>query len=334
VLAVRFHSFGDPGVLSAEQVPEPAGPVRDQILVQVHASSVNGTDLGLRRGDLKAATLGRMPFTAGFDLAGTVLQCGPAVTAFSPGDRIMALLGHGGGGQAERVVLRQTRAARAPAGCSLTQAAALPLAALTALQALHGKAHLPVRSPGSRVLVVGACGGIGSYAVQLAKLAGAHVTAVASGPKLPYATELGADELIDRTEHDATRLGEQWDVILDTPGTLTLAHARGALAPGGVLVSTRPLSRDALQSLARTPRSRARARFAAVMTQAQSQDLTHLAGLIDTGRLHPTLQRAFPATHAAAAHQHAEGPATGKVEIHLHTASATGVTSETELPPR
>jgi NADPH:quinone reductase-like Zn-dependent oxidoreductase len=242
VLAVRFHSFGDPGVLRVEQVPEPARPVRDQLLVQVHASSVNGTDLGLRRGDLKVATLGRMPFTLGFDLAGVVLQCGPEVTAFSPGDRIMALLGHGGGGQAERVVLRQSRAARAPGGCSLAEAAALPLAALTALQALHGKAHLPARPPSSRVLVVGASGGIGSYAVQLAKLAGAHVTAVASGPKLPYAAELGADELIDRRHHDATRLGEHWDVIVDTPGTLTLAHARGALSSGGVLVSTRPLS--------------------------------------------------------------------------------------------
>ena len=300
--------------------------------MQVHASSVNGTDLGLRRGDLKVATLGRMPFTAGFDLAGTVLACGPAVTAFSPGDRIMALLDHGGGGQAERVVLRQTRAARAPAGCSLSQAAALPLAALTALQALHGRAHLPARPPGSRVLVVGACGGIGSYAVQLAKLAGAHVTAVASGPKLPYAVELGADELIDRSEHDATRLGEHWDVILDVPGALRLAHARGALAPGGVLVSTRPLSRDALQSLAPRLTRRARARFAAVMTQARSQDLAHLAALVDTGRLRPTMQRAFPATQAAAAHQHAEGPATGKVVIHLDTASGAGVTPETEPP--
>lgn len=274
-----------------------------------------------------------MPFTPGFDLAGTVLACGAAVTAFSPGDRVMALLGHGGGAQAERVVLRQTRAARVPAGCSLSEAAALPLAALTALQALHAKAHLPARPPGSRVLVVGACGGIGSYAVQLAKLAGAHVTAVASGPKLPYAAELGADDLIDRREHDATRLGEHWDVILDTPGRLTLAHARAALASGGVLVSTRPLSRDALQSLAPRLFRRAGVRFAAVMTQARSQGLTHLAALVDTGRLRPTLQRAFPAIRAVAAHQHAEGPATGKVVIHLYTAAAmTGMTSQTDQP--
>ena len=294
MLAVRFHSFGDPCVLRTDVVPEPRAPVRDQILARVHASSVNGTDLGLRRGDLKVATLGRMPFTLGFDLAGTVLSCGPAVTAFSPGDRVMALLGHGGGGQAERVVLPQGRAARAPATCSLPQAAALPLAALTALQALHGKAHLPARPPGSRVLVVGASGGIGSYAVQLAKLANAHVTAVASRAKLPYAADLGADELIDRAEYDAVGLGDQWDVILDTPGALAVADVRGALRPGGVLVSTRPLSRDAFRTLAATPVRRDKRRFAAVMTQARSQDLAHLAALVDTGRLRPTMQAHVP----------------------------------------
>jgi NADPH:quinone reductase-like Zn-dependent oxidoreductase len=317
VLAVRLHTFGDPSVLRAEPVPEPARPVRDEILVRVHASSVNGTDLGVRRGELRVATLGRMPFTLGFDLAGTVVQCGPTVTAFSPGDAVMALLGHGGGGQAERVVLRQGRAARAPASCSLSHAAAVPLAGLTALQALHGKAHLSARPAASRVLVLGASGGVGSYGVQLAKLAGAHVTAVASGRKLHYAAELGADELIDRTQHAPTRLGEQWDVILDAPGTLALVDARGALRPGGVLVSTRPLRWDALRTLAPGPLRRATTRFAAVMTQARSQDLAHLAALVDTGRLRPTLHRSFPAHEAPAAHQDAESHATGKVVIEL-----------------
>lgn len=233
----------------------------------------------------------------------------------------MALLGHGGGAQAERVVLRQGRAARAPGTCSLTQAAALPLAALTALQALHGRAGLSVRPPGSRVLVVGASGGIGSYAVQLAKLSGAHVTAVASLGKLAFAADLGADELIDHREHDATRLGERWDVILDAPGVLTLAAARPALTDGGVLVSTRPVSPDALRALWPVRPRRRSGRFTAVMTRARSQDLTHLAALVDDGRLRPTVDRVFPVTQAAAAHAHAEGPATGKVVIQL---AATG----------
>lgn len=323
MLAVRFHRFGDPGVLRTEEVPDPPAPTSDEILVQVDASSVNGTDVGLRRGDLKVATLGRMPFTPGFDVSGTVVACGPAVTAFSTGDRVMALLGHGGGGLAERVLLRQARAARAPAGCSMAEAASLPLAGLTALQALHGHAHLPSLGRRPRVLVLGAGGGIGSHAVQLAKLAGAHVTGVASGERLSCAADLGADELVDRMRQDVTDLGERWTVILDTPGVLSMADARRALTPDGVLVSTRPISRDALRSLVMAPTRRSGVRFVAVKTRARSQDLALLAHLVDTGQLRPTLRRAFPAREAGAAHRHAEGPAPGKVVIEM--AGAEGV---------
>ena len=107
--AVRFARHGDPSVLRVDEVPEPREPTGDELLVRVDASSINGTDLGLRRGDAKLATWWRLPYVPGFDVAGEVLRCGPAVTAFSPGDRVMALLGHGGGGQAERVLLRQGR---------------------------------------------------------------------------------------------------------------------------------------------------------------------------------------------------------------------------------
>jgi len=132
------------------------------------------------------------------------------VTAFSPGDRVMALLGHAGGGQAERVVFRQEQAARVPVSCSTAEAAALPLAGLTALQALYGRAALRARrSP--RVLVLGASGGIGAYGVQLAGLAGAHVTAVSSGPGLEFVAWLGADDVVDRREQEVTALRRHWD---------------------------------------------------------------------------------------------------------------------------
>ena len=165
MLAVRFDAYGDPAVLRLDDVAAPRAPVRDELLVRVAASSVNGTDLGLRRGDLRVATWGRLPFVPGFDIAGEVLRCGPAVTAFAPGDRVMALLGHGGRGLAELVLLRQGRAARVPVSCSFEEAAALPLAGLTALQALYGMAGLRARRAPARVLVVGAAGGIGSFAV-------------------------------------------------------------------------------------------------------------------------------------------------------------------------
>ena len=312
--AARFHHHGDPSVLRVDDVAPPRAPVGDRILVRVLASSINGTDLGLRAGGARIATLGRLPFVPGFDLAGEVLECGPAVTAFAPGDRIVALLGHGGGGQAERVLLSQSRAAAAPRSVPPEAGAALPLAGLTALQALHGKAALHTR-PGARVLVTGASGGIGSYAVQLAKLAGAHVTALASGPKLPFVTELGADEVLDRHRHEVTDLDPTFDVVLDATGRLELAAVRPVLADGGILVSTRPVSLDALRALA--PRRPAGRQFAAVATRARSQDLARLVALVDAGRLRPTLDRTVPLADIVAAHRHAETDVRGKVVITL-----------------
>lgn len=326
--AVRFAGYGGPEVLQVDQVPEPGEPVGDELLVRVHASSVNGTDLGLRRGQGKVATWRRLPFVPGFDLCGQVVRCGPAVTAFRPGDRVVALLGHRGGAQAELVRLRQGRAALAPSSCSTAAAAALPLAGLTALQALHGAAALHARPPGCRVLVVGAAGGIGSYAVQLADLAGAHVTGMASGAKLAFVRDLGADEVLERpgssrdTDSDTGPGGQlaalgRFDVVLDTPGRLGLRQVLPALSDDGVLVSTRPIGPDAVRALVPRRASRSRARFAAVMTRARSQDLAHLAALVDDGRLRPPVDRVLPLDQVVAAHRHAEGPVRGKVVLTL-----------------
>lgn len=308
--ALRFHTFGGPDVLRVDDVAPPGPPTGDRILVRVDASSINGTDLGLRRGDLKIATLGRMPFVPGFDLAGEVLACGPDVTAFAPGDRVMALVGHGGGGQAERIVLRQGRAALAPRSGPPAQAAAIPLAGLTALQAL-GLGGLAARRA-ARVLVNGATGGIGTFGVQLARIGGAHVTAVASAARLDLAKELGADVLVDRHTHDVGALGERWDIVLDAAGTLPAATIRPLLRPGGVHVSVRPISLDALM-----PRRPGAARFAAVRTTPRSADLTRLAALVDRGELRVVLDSVHPLADAADAHRRAEGGVRGKVVLTL-----------------
>jgi NADPH:quinone reductase-like Zn-dependent oxidoreductase len=314
VRAVRFHTCGAPDVLRIDRVPDPGDPTGDELLVRVEASSVNGTDLGLRRGDLRIATLGRLPFTPGFDVAGQVLACGPAVTAFAPGDRMIALLGHGGGGQAELVRLRQGRAALAPRTVPAVDAAALPLAGLTALQGL-ARAGLAAR-PGARVLVHGASGGIGTFAVQLAVLAGAHVTAVAGAARLDLATELGAHEVVDRHSRDVTTLGERFDVVLDAAGTLPFVP--GLLTGDGVQVSVRPLSPDVLRAaLRRAGPGRRGPRFTAVRTAARSQDLARLAALVDAGRLRAVLDHVHPMTDAAGAHRRAEAGVRGKVVLDL-----------------
>ena len=316
--AVRLRGSGDSTVAVVADVPEPAAPTGDEVLLRVEASSINGTDLGMLGTGMSAAVVRRIG-SPGFDVAGEVLACGPEVTAFSPGDRVMALLGHAGGGQAERVVFRQEHAARVPVSCSLTDAASLPLAGLTALQALYGRAALRGRrSP--RVLVVGASGGIGSYAVQLARLAGAHVTGVAGGPKVEFVARLGADDLVDRHEQHVTDLGRRWDVVLDTPGRLSLAAARSLLEADGVFVTTRGVGPDSLRELVPARLRRRGPAFAAVRTRPRSADLAHLAALVDSGRLRPLVDRVFPLAQVDDAYRHARGPATGKVVVTTSTA--------------
>ncbi|SNS32041.1 NADPH:quinone reductase [Geodermatophilus pulveris] len=317
--AVRLQGSGDDTVPVVVDVAEPGAPAGDHLLVRVEASSINGTDLGMFGTGLTAAVVRRVG-RPGFDVAGEVLACGPEVTAFSPGDRVMALLGHAGGGQAERVVFRQEQAARVPVSCSVAEAASLPLAGLTALQALYGRAALRARrSP--RVLVIGASGGIGAAAVQLARLAGAHVTGVASGPKLAFVAGLGADDLVDRHEEDVTALGRRFDVVLDTPGRLPAAAARPLLADDGVFVTTRGLGPDSARELV-PGRLRRGPGFAAVRTTPRSADLAHLAALVDGGLLRPVVDRVFALDRIEEAYRHARGPVTGKVVVATAAAPA------------
>ena len=313
--AVRFRRPGGPEQVLVDDVPDAGDPRRDEVLVRVAASSINGTDLGLRRGGMPAARWGWKPFPLGFDLAGTVERCGPHVTAFAPGDQVTGLLGHGGGAQAELVRVRQGRAALAPASVSLVHACALPLAGLTALQALHGWAHLHSRPKGARVLVIGAAGGIGCFAVQLAAAAGARVTGIARSSTLPAVADLGAHEVLAREGWEPADAEARWDVVIDTPGSVTAADARSLLADRGVLVSTRPISRDALLARVR-PGSLGRGRtYTAVMTSARSQDLAHLARLVDAGRLRVVVDSVHHVEQAADAHRRAEAHPVGKVVV-------------------
>jgi NADPH:quinone reductase-like Zn-dependent oxidoreductase len=311
--AVRLVRAGGSVVPRVVAVPAPAAPAGTQVLVRVAASSINGTDLGLLRGGRLFRALSGGRVAPGFDLAGEVVACGPAVTGFTTGDRVMALIGHTGGGMAELVLLPQHRVARAPRTIDLEQAAGIPLAGLTALQALHGRAALSSRSA-PRVLVVGAAGGIGAYAVQLARLAGAHVTAVADAARADFVRDLGASVVVDRRRDDVLAGGGLWDVVLDAPGALRFAAVRPALTDGGVLVSTRPLSPDSIRGL--LPGSGPRA--TAVATRRSPVDLAHLAHLVDTARLRVPLDRVVALEDVASGFEHTgSGQLRGKVVVSL-----------------
>lgn len=313
--AVRLVRAGASVVPRVVEVPAPPPPAGSQALVRVAASSVNGTDLGLLRGGRLFRALSGGRVAPGFDLAGEVLACGPAVTGFSVGDRVMALIGHAGGGMAELVLLPQHRLARAPRTIDLEPAAGIPLAGLTALQALYGRAALQARTD-PRVLVVGAAGGIGTFAVQLARLAGAHVTAVADPARADLVRELGAHVVLDRRRDDVLAGGGRWDVVLDAPGVLRFSAVRPSLTGDGVLVSTRPLSPDTVRGLrpGRGPRA------TAVATRRSPVDLAHLAHLVDTARVRVPLDRVVALEDVASGLRHAgSGRLRGKVVVSVAT---------------
>ncbi len=335
--AVRVHGSGDSASLRVDQVPEPREPRGEELLVNVAASSVNGTDVGVVRGDMPLSALRRGPRSLGFDLAGEVVAVGEAVTAFEVGDAVVALLGHGGGAQAELALVDSGSAALAPDSVAWSTAAGLPLAGLTALQALHGRAALSAR-PGARVLVVGAAGGVGSFGVQLAAIAGAHVTAVTDAARADWVRGLGADEVVDRRPRLGA-LGAGFDVVLDAPGVLSQEVARSLLRPGGTSVTTRPqpttvissvgsgLMKDVMGGLGALGApvggtggagGADRPTHTAVMAKARTRDLDRLARLVDDGRLRVPVDDVLPLAEVAAAHARTtSGEVRGKVVLTL-----------------
>jgi NADPH:quinone reductase-like Zn-dependent oxidoreductase len=300
-------------VLRVEELPRPV-PTGDQCLVRVHAASINFADIGMRRGDLRATSFWRLPVIPGYDVAGEVVECGPAVSAFLPGDRVHALIGLRAGGTAEYVCIEQSRLALVPRSISLTEAAAVPLAGLTALQALRSKAN--VRS-GQRVLVHGATGGVGSFAVQIARILGCHVTGVGSGDKLDLVRTLGAHEVIDYKLEDFTRRRERWDVVFDAAGNRRFEDVRPVLWASGKMVSSRVHPREALATV-RGLLGSSGPGFTFLITSERGQDLSLLARWIDGGELKVPVDRVFPLSEIQAAHRYAEeGRARGKVVVRL-----------------
>jgi NADPH:quinone reductase-like Zn-dependent oxidoreductase len=249
-------------------------------------------------------------------VAGTVVAVGDDVTAFAVGDEVY---GVGRGSFAQYAVARADKLARKPAALSFEQAAVVPISAATALQALcdHGRLE-----QGQRVLVIGASGGVGSYAVQLAKALGAEVTGVASTPKLDLVRSLGADHVIDYTREDFAEQGGRFDLILDIAGNPKLSRLRRALRPHGTVVIvggedggnlTGGMSRT-LRALALSPFISQR--FANFINKERASDLDRLTQLIDAGQVTPSLERTYPLDQVPEAMRRLEaGELRGKVAI-------------------
>lgn len=296
--AILSHCYGSPEHLTLERVARPV-PADDELLVRVHAAGLNPLDWHQSHGEpyvMRLSTgFGRPSEPAmGVDFAGTVEAVGAAVTKFKPGDEVF---GGRNGAFAEYVVVRESRnVVLKPANVSFEEAAAVPIAATTALQALRDAGGVEA---GERVLINGASGGVGSYAVQIAKSLGAHVTGVSSGRNTDFVRSLGADETIDYNEEDFTQGETRYHVIVDTVGNRALSEYRQALVPTGTLVMvTGPKTNPWLGPVARMLWAQVESPFltqeqVTVMAALEPSDLAVLAAMMEAGTLRSTIDRRF-----------------------------------------
>ena len=299
--AVRIHAFGGPEVLQLENIARPT-PAADEILVQVHASGVNPVDWVVREGGNDALrSFLTLPMTLGWDAAGIVAEVGRDVTTFQKGDAVYGVPNFpGNGSYAEYCAAKASQFARKPASISFTEAAGVPLASLTAWTGLFGHGKL---RPGQRVLIQGASGGVGSFAVQFAKAKGAYVIGSASAGNLEYLKQLGADEVIDYRSQQLADVVRDVDVVLEASPLRDNAERLKAIAmlkDGGIFVSVNtdyPFSEEVLAGLAQ---KHATGELSA--NQPRQDWLTEIAQLIDAGQVKVVISKVFSLDQVAQAH--------------------------------
>jgi NADPH:quinone reductase-like Zn-dependent oxidoreductase len=298
--AVFIRRFGGNEVLEIGERPRPRLRPRE-VLVRIRAAAVNPRDWMVRSGTYPFRfTLPRFPIVLGGDFAGEIAATGPGVRHFGVGENVYGMQ-RGFGAFAQFIAVRESVLARIPANLAVEQAAAVPLAALTAWQGLHADARLVA---GEKVLVNGAAGGVGSFAVQFAAAAGAQVSAVCSERNLEFVRDLGADEVIDYSRRNFTEGGRQWDVIYDAIGKSSWARCRPLLPPGGRYITTVPKRADVAASLltalpAALLPGRRYCRL--VLVRSDGRQLEAISKLIEAGRVRVHVDEIFPLDSVARA---------------------------------
>jgi NADPH:quinone reductase-like Zn-dependent oxidoreductase len=317
MVAAVFDRYGSPEVLQLKQLPVPT-PGPDEVLVRVRAASVNPADCKLRKGDYKFFSGSRFPMALGLDLAGDIVQVGSAVQGLREGDAVYTFMSvRQPGSYAQYVAVDARLLASKPRSLGYNEAAAVPVAALTALQGLRQRGGLQA---GQRLLVIGASGGVGTFAVQLGKLLGAHVTGVCSTRNVELVRGLGCDEVIDYTREQFTSGGGRYDVIFDAVGT-PYGTCKPALAPRGnyvtILATPSVMVRSLLRALPGGPRVHT------FIAEPRADQLREIGEWLDSGRLRVVVDKVYPLAEVAAAHQYSEsGRARGKVVLELPEAQA------------
>lgn len=304
--AVRYHQFGGADQLVYEDAPIPT-PGEGEMLIRVHAAGVNPVDAKIRSGMFGKE--GTLPAIPGYDVSGIVESAGPGVTKFKKGDEVFAYMSlQRGGGYAQFAIVKEIEAAKKPAGLSHDQAAAVPLASLTAWQALADAAKL---EKGQAVLIHGGSGGVGSFAVQIARARGAKVFATASARNQQTLKELGAGVAIDYASQKFEEIAKEMDVVLDTVGGETQARSFAVLKKGGVLVSIVGMP-DQKKAEA------AGVRATGVLVKPDAAELATIAAMIDEGTIKPQVSMTLPLAEARKAHEQIEtGHTRGKIVLRV-----------------
>jgi len=324
--AIVYREYGDPTVMHLEQVARPT-PAAGKVLIEVHAAAANPLDWHYLLGTpylmrLQSGWTRPADPRLGVDVAGRVVAVGAGVTRFKPGD---AVFGAGAGAFAEYVVGSEKRLASMPAELTFEQAAAVPVAALTALQGLRDKGAV---KPGQHVLINGASGGVGTFAVQFAKLLGADVTGVCSTRNVELVRGLGADRVIDYTRDDFTRGAARYDVVLDLVGNRDLADIRRAMTPKGTYVligGGGPNEGRVIGPFAKILgmviySALYDQKFSMMLASIEPRDLELIGGWIAAGRIRPVIDRRYTLREVPDALRYLEtGRARGKVIIEVRT---------------
>src|SRR5215813_11176096 len=290
--AIVVHQFGGPEVLKYEDVPRP-NPKEDEVLIRTMAAGVNPVDAYIRSGRFGR---GNLPYIPGMEVAGIVERAGAKVTKFKPGDAVYAHLGFKDGGYAEFSVAKENEVALKPKAISFEQAAGVPLAATTAWQALFDTAKLQA---GQTVLIFGGSGGVGHFAVQIAKARGARVIATASTEHQDLLKQLGVDQAIDYSKTKFEDVVKDVDVVLEATRSDSMARSYGIVRKGGFVVS---ITGDPDQSELKKHGLRG----ASVGVHPDAQVLEGLAKLIDARKVRPIVSQILPLADASKAHQQIE----------------------------
>lgn len=315
--AIVIDDYGGVDQLHLRELPDPR-PHADEVLVRVRAAGVNPVDWKIRQGQLRFILRPTFPYVPGGDIAGEVVAAGADAAPFKASDPVVGFLDlKRGGGYAELAVVKKTAVAVKSPSLSFVEAASLPIAACTALQALRDLGKL---SRGAKALILGGAGGVGHFAVQIAKALGAKTSATCGPSNIEFVQSLGADQVIDYSSKDFMAGLDRYDVIFDAVGKSSFAVCRPLLAPRGTYVTTLPMPSlffwSGVQSIAGIFGNAKRAK--GILVRPSGKDLAFLCQLADEGKLRPKVSLTFSLDRAAKAHEASESSHTrGKIVLEV-----------------